>query len=108
MGNLVHLDADNFEQEVMQSTLPVLVDFFADWCPPCKRLGPIIEELATEMAGTVKVCKLNVQNTSDLATQFGVMNIPTMILFKNGEEAWRTVGFQAKNAIIKNIEANIL
>ena len=107
MGDLVHLDDSNFDIEVMQSSLPVLVDFFAEWCPPCKRLGPIIEELAGEMAGTIKVCKLNVQDLSDLATQFGVMNIPTMILFKNGEEVWRAVGFQAKKAIIKNVEANI-
>ena len=107
MGDLVHLDANNYEEEVMQSTLPVLVDFFAEWCPPCKRLGPIIEELAGEMAGRVKICKLNVQDNSDLATQFGVMNIPTMILLNNGEETWRAVGFQAKKAIIKNIEANI-
>ena len=107
MGDLVYLDASNFKQEVIQSSLPVLVDFYADWCPPCKRLGPIIEELAGEMAGTLKVCKLNVQDTSDLATQFGVMNIPTMILFKNGEESWRAVGFQAKKAIIKNVQANI-
>jgi thioredoxin 1 len=107
MGDLVHLDANNFELEVMQSSLPVLVDYFAEWCPPCRRLGPIIEELAGEMAGTIKVCKLNVQDNSDLATQFGVMNIPTMILFKNGEEIWRAVGFQAKKAIIKNVEANI-
>jgi thioredoxin 1 len=107
MGDLVHLDANNFELEVMKSSLPVLVDYFAEWCPPCRRLGPIIEELAGEMAGTIKVCKLNVQDNSDLATQFGVMNIPTMILFKNGEEIWRAVGFQAKKAIIKNVEANI-
>lgn len=107
MGDLVHLDANNFDDEVMHSTLPVLVDFFADWCPPCKRLGPIIEEVAVDMADTIKVCKLNVQDNSDLATQFGVMNIPTMILFMNGEETWRAVGFQAKKAIIKNVEANI-
>ncbi|MDF1513340.1 MAG: thioredoxin [Anaerolineae bacterium] len=106
MGDLIHLDTDNFQNEVMNSALPVLVDFFAEWCPPCKRLGPIIEELAGEMAGKVKVCKLDVQEYSELATQFGVMNIPTMILFNNGEEAWRAVGFQAKKAIIKNIEAN--
>jgi len=107
MGELVHLDANNYEDEVVHSALPVLVDFFAEWCPPCKRLGPIIEEVAVDMAGKIKVCKLNVQDASDLATQFGVMNIPTMILFKNGEEAWRAVGFQAKKAIIKNVKANI-
>ncbi len=107
MGELVHLDETNFENEVMHSTVPVLVDFFADWCPPCKRLGPIIEEVAVDMADTIKVCKLNVQDNSDLATKYGVMNIPTMILFNNGAEAWRAVGFQAKKAIIKNVEANI-
>lgn len=106
MGELVHLDENNFNDEVMQSPLPVLVDFFAEWCPPCRRLGPIIEELAGEMSGKVKVCKLNVQDHSDLATKYGVMNIPTMILFNKGEESWRAVGFQAKKAIIKNIEAN--
>jgi thioredoxin 1 len=107
MGDLVYLNANNFQQEVMQSSLPVLIDFYADWCPPCKRLGPIIEELAGEMAGTLKVCKVDVQISSDMATKFGVMNIPTMILFKNGEEIWRNVGFQAKKAIIKNLESNI-
>ena len=106
-GRISTSGRNNFEEEVMHSTLPVLVDFFADWCPPCKRLGPIIEEVAVDMAETIKVCKLNVQDNSDLATKYGVMNIPTMILFNNGEEAWRAVGFQAKKAIIKNVEANI-
>ncbi|TFG70007.1 MAG: thioredoxin [Anaerolineales bacterium] len=107
MGELVHLDDNNFDSEVTRSTVPVLIDFYADWCPPCKRLSPIIEEVAVDMEGIIKVCKLDVQNNSDLATKYGVMNIPTMILFKDGAEAWRAVGFQAKKAIIKNVEANI-
>ena len=104
MGSLEHVDQSNF-QEVLDSshTLPVLVDFFAEWCPPCRKLGPTLEELADEMEGRLRIVKVNV-DTSSVAPQYGVMNIPTMILFKNGAEVSRMVGNQAKRALQKELE----
>lgn len=104
MASLLQLDESNFEQEVInEDSLPVLVDFFAEWCPPCRRLGPTLESLAEDLDGQLKVVKVNVDK-SNIATSFGVMNIPTMILFKNGEEVKRIVGNQAKQALVKHVE----
>ena len=99
MGSLQQVDQSNF-QEVLDSssTMPVLVDFFAEWCPPCRKLGPTLEELAVEMEGRLRIVKVNV-DTSTVASQYGVMNIPTMILFKNGEEVARKVGAVPRPAI---------
>ena len=107
MGSLQQVDQSNF-QEVLDSssTMPVLVDFFAEWCPPCRKLGPTLEELAVEMEGRLRVVKVNV-DTSTVASQYGVMNIPTMILFKNGEEVSRMVGNQAKKALQKELEPHL-
>ena len=83
---------------------PVLVDFWATWCPPCKMLAPTIEELAVELEGEVVVAKLDVDQAQDIAMKYGVMSIPTMVLFKNGEEVRRTVGFQPKARILDFIK----
>ena len=88
---VVKLTGANFEQEVMQADQPVLVDFYADWCGPCKMMGPVVEEIAGEEAG-VKVCKINIDEEMGLAQRFGVMSIPTFIAFKNGEIAGNRSG----------------
>lgn len=106
MATLQHLDDDNFEETINESTTPVLVDFFADWCPPCRRLAPTLESLAEDLEGRLKIVKVNVEK-SGLATQFGVMNIPTMILFKDGEEVNRLTGNRPKRALMKELEPHL-
>lgn len=95
----ITITKDNFEQEVLQSELPVLVDFWAVWCGPCQMLAPTIAELAGEYEGKVKVGKVNVDEQPELAMKYGIMSIPTLILFKGGEVAAQTMGVQPKEAI---------
>ena len=84
----------------INSEKPVLVDFFADWCGPCKMMAPIVEELATELDGKVKVGKINVDENSDIAVEYNVMSIPTLIIFKNGKEEKRLVGLRDKEELL--------
>ena len=100
---VVKLTGANFEQEVMQADQPVLVDFYADWCGPCKMMGPVVEEIAGEEAG-VKVCKINIDEEMGLAQRFGVMSIPTFIAFKNGEIAGKQIGAVPKNALLELVK----
>ena len=93
-----------FEDKVLKSDGPVLVDFWAPWCGPCKMLGPIIEQLGDEMDGKAVIGKVDIDEEPDLAARYGVMSIPTVILFKNGEEAARMVGLQSKQALVRMIE----
>ena len=96
---IVHVTEENFSQEVLQATKTVMVDFYADWCGPCKAIAPIIEELAATYAEQCTVCKLNIDNAQDLAAQYGVMSIPTVIFFKNGEAVDQFTGALPKAAI---------
>lgn len=101
---MAHLFIDQtFEEEVLKSKEPVLVDFFAEWCGPCKMMAPVIDELAGDLKGKVKVGKLNVDENPETAGKFGVMSIPTLILFKNGEAAKTLVGFRSKEEILEEI-----
>lgn len=101
---VLHLDAQNFEKEVLQSTQTVLVDFYADWCGPCKMMSPVVEKIAEELDGKVKVCKINVDEAQDIAVKYGVMSIPTFIAFKQGEPVKRTVGVQSEEELRKIVE----
>lgn len=94
-----HFTDENFNEEVLSSNIPVLVDFYADWCGPCKMLAPVIETLATELEGKVKIGKLNVDNAPDTAQKYGIMSIPTLLYFKNGEIVNKTIGVVAKSEI---------
>lgn len=91
--------SENFETEVLTSELPVLVDFYADWCAPCKMAAPVVEQLAEEYAGKVKIGKINVEESADIAIKYGVMSIPTFILFYHGEVFRKTVGVQNKKSL---------
>ena len=96
---VITLNNDNFEQEVLQAKGKVLVDFWADWCGPCKMLSPLVDEIAGEMAGKVKVGKLNVDEARLIASRYGVMSIPTLILFEDGKLVNQSVGFINKQQI---------
>jgi thioredoxin 1 len=103
-GNVLELNEDNFEKEVLKSDKPVVVDFWATWCMPCKMLAPIVEEIANEYKGKYKIAKLNIDDAMDVAANLSVMNIPTLIFFSKGKEVARMVGAASKRDIIKKIE----
>ena len=96
---MLEITSNNFEKEVVKSEKPVLVDFGADWCAPCKIIAPVVEALAKELEGKVKVAKSNVDQSPELATELSVLNIPTLILFKNGKEVSRIIGVNSKEAV---------
>ena len=96
---------DNFKQEVLESDSPVLVDFWAEWCGPCKMIAPMIGEVAEEYKGKLKVCKLNVEEAPKTSSDYSIMNIPTLLVFKNGEQVDRITGVLPKNDLISKIDA---
>jgi len=101
------LNVDNFKSEVLDSDLPVVVDFWAPWCGPCKMLGPVVSQIAEAYDGKVKVGKVNVDECEELALQFGVSSIPAVKLFKNGEVASESIGFKPLPALKQWIDSNI-
>jgi len=101
VSNLKHFDSPSFERDVLQSVEPVIVDFWAEWCPPCKMMEPHLDRLATEFAGKVTIGKLDVDENQDIAIRYGVMGIPTLGLFRGGKLVDRMIGFPGGGAPIK-------
>ena len=104
MAGLV-ISEGNFDAEVIKSTSPVLVDFWAPWCGPCRMLGPVVEEIALEYAGKLKVGKLNTDENLSIATQFQISSIPTIMIFKGGKVVEKIVGFKSKNDLKKVVDS---
>jgi thioredoxin 1 len=104
MSNVPEVTDDTFQSEVLQATVPVLVDFWAPWCGPCRMIAPVVEELAKENAGTLKVVKINIDESSNTAAAYGVSSIPTLMIFKGGEVADRFVGVQPKKRLQEAVE----
>nr|WP_295466425.1 thioredoxin [Mesorhizobium sp.] len=103
----VKVDKNNFAANVLQSAEPVVVDFWAEWCGPCKMIGPSLDEISNEMAGKVKIAKLNIDENPEIAAQFGVRSIPTLMMFKGGEVADIKVGAAPKTALSHWISGNV-
>jgi thioredoxin 1 len=107
LERILHLNTRNWDDEVLNSDSPVLVDFWAEWCGPCRMVGPIIEQLAQSLKGKVKVFKLNVDQNQEIATKHNIQSIPSLVLFKNGKEIARTVGLSPKEKYEKFVN-NVL
>ena len=102
--SVINLTTENFETEVNEARVPVLVDFWATWCGPCKMMTPVVDKIAEEMGTNAKVCKVNVDEQRDLASKFNIMSIPTFVLLKEGKEVGRTVGAMSKGELAKMFE----
>ena len=100
-----HISDASFEQDVVKSDKPVLLDFWAEWCGPCKMIGPILDEIANEKNGSVKIGKVNVDNNQELSSRFKIRAIPTLLFFKNGEVKEQVVGMTSKQDLISKIDA---
>jgi thioredoxin 1 len=107
MSDLLELTDDNFEEQALKSDIPVLVDFWAVWCGPCKMVGPIVEEIATDYAGKIKVGKLDVDENRQVAMNFGIRSIPTVLLFKGGDVVETIIGAAPKAQIVGKISKHI-
>lgn len=107
MADLLHVTDATFESEVLQADEPTLVDFWAEWCGPCKMVAPVVEKIAEEHGDKVRVAKMDVDNNRETPASYGVQGIPTLILFKDGEEAARIVGFRPKEAMMDELSPHL-
>jgi thioredoxin 1 len=104
---VTHVTDQDFDAQVLQSDRPVLVDFWADWCVPCHMVSPVVEEIARDHSATLKAVKMNVDDNPDTPRKYGVMSIPTLIVFRGGQEIARVVGARGKEAILREIEPHL-
>ena len=107
MAKPVHINDDTFEVEVLKNDVPVLADFWAEWCGPCRTIAPVLEEIAQEFEGRLKIAKINVDENPETPARFGIQGIPTLILFKNGEPVERLVGAMPKDQLLSHIRAHL-
>ena len=105
--NIVNVSDASFDDDVLKADLPVLVDYWAEWCGPCKMIAPVLEEIAQEYAGKVKVCKLNIDENTDVPPKFGIRGIPTLMLFKNGNVEATKVGALSKSQLAAFLDGNL-
>lgn len=104
-GLVINVSQEDFEAEVLTAPVPVVVDFWAAWCGPCRMMAPVLEQVADEYQGRIKFVKLNVDENQELATQYGIMSIPTLVVFRDGEEIGRLVGYMPKEKLIESLNA---
>ncbi|MEJ6592035.1 MAG: thioredoxin TrxA [SAR86 cluster bacterium] len=107
MSEISHVTDDTFESEVLKSDVPVLVDYWAEWCGPCKVIAPVLEEIAAEYAGKIRVCKLDIDSNEDTPPKYGIRGIPTLMLFKNGAVEATKVGALSKSQLTAFLDSNI-
>ncbi len=107
MAKVEVVNADGFKERVLESTIPVLLDFYANWCGHCQKLLPLLDEVAAEMDGKISVMKMNVDENRDFAQKFDIKGLPTMLLFKDGSEVDRLIGFMPKNKIVDKVSAKL-
>jgi thioredoxin 1 len=103
-GSVVHVTESNFEEEVVNSNVPVLVDFWAEWCGPCKMIAPILDEIAKEYGEKLKICKIDVDSNPEIAPKFGIRGIPTLIMFKDGNAESTKVGAVSKSQLVEFVD----
>ncbi len=107
MANVIEINDSAFESEVVNSSMPVLVDFWATWCGPCRKLGPVVDEISESYEGKVKFVKVNVEESLETAKKYSISGLPSLLIFKNGEAVERMAGLMPKSTIISNIEKHL-